>query len=233
MTEAGRHSWRFKLRTLGAVSAIVSGVLAAAAPSSAQDAGEGCGMTARVEIPALEDMSPEQRRIYDQALSHLGGPVGPRIALIGTPEVAARWSDLLTAVQKSALDRRLWELSILIVARHWGSQFEWYAHERPALERGISREAVEAIRLGQRPTTLLNDEQRVYDYATELLENHHVSDETYGHLRDLIGSKQLVELTVLMGHYSSVAMTLNAHCMPLPDGVEPPLPSLAQTGAGS
>jgi 4-carboxymuconolactone decarboxylase len=73
----------------------------------------------------------------------------------------------------------------------------------------------------------------VYDYATELLENHHVSDETYGRLRDVIGSRQLVELTVLMGHYSSVAMTLNAHCMPLPDGVEPPLPSLAQTGAGS
>lgn len=233
MTEAGRHSSRFKLRTFGSVSAIVFGLLAVAAPSSAQNAGEGCAMTARVELPALEDMSPEQRRIYDQALSHLGGPVGPRIALIGTPEVAARWSDLLTAVQQSALDRRLWELAILIVARHWGSQFEWYAHERPALERGISREAVEAIRHGRRPTTLLEDEQRVYDYATELLENHHVSHETYGRLRDLIGSKQLVELTVLMGHYSSVAMTLNAHCMPLPDGVEPPLPLLAQTGARS
>lgn len=206
-------------------AAVIVGVLASASPAAA-GVERDCPVTSRVQLPPLEAMTPVQRRIYDQAVAHLGGPVGPRIALIETPEVAARWSDLLTAVEQSELDRRFWELSILVVARHWRSQFEWYAHEGPAIERGISREAVEAIRLGQRPTTLQDDEQRVYDYATELLQNHHVSDETYGRLRDLIGSRQLVELTVLMGHYNSVAMTLNAHCVPLPDGVALPLPAI-------
>ena len=33
-----------------------------------------------------------------------------------------------------------------------------------------------------------------------------------------------VELTALVGYYTMVAMTLNCHDIPLPDGVPPPLP---------
>jgi 4-carboxymuconolactone decarboxylase len=33
----------------------------------------------------------------------------------------------------------------------------------------------------------------------------------------------VVELTALIGYYTMVAMTLNAHEIPLPSGVEPPL----------
>ena len=33
-----------------------------------------------------------------------------------------------------------------------------------------------------------------------------------------------VELTALIGYYTMVAMTLNCHDIPLPDGVPPPLP---------
>jgi len=36
-----------------------------------------------------------------------------------------------------------------------------------------------------------------------------------------------VELTALVGYYSMVAMTLNAHEIPLPAGAEPPLPRRA------
>ena len=34
----------------------------------------------------------------------------------------------------------------------------------------------------------------------------------------------VVELTALIGYYTMVAMTLNCHDIPLPDGVAPPLP---------
>jgi 4-carboxymuconolactone decarboxylase len=39
---------------------------------------------------------------------------------------------------------------------------------------------------------------------------------------DVIG---IVELTALTGYYSMVAMTLNAHGIPLPPGTVPPLPA--------
>jgi 4-carboxymuconolactone decarboxylase len=37
----------------------------------------------------------------------------------------------------------------------------------------------------------------------------------------------VVELTALIGYYTMVAMTLNAHEIPLPSGVAAPLPVLA------
>ena len=40
----------------------------------------------------------------------------------------------------------------------------------------------------------------------------------------MYGVEKAVELSALIGYYSMVAMTLNAHQIPLPDGVAPPLP---------
>ncbi len=178
----------------------------------------------RIELPAPCDMSPEQRAVYDQVMNFFGAPIGPRIALMITPDVAARWSDLLTALEKSTLSRRLWELTILFVAREWDSQFEWWAHEAPALRQGLSREVVEALRKGERPAFENADEAAVFQYLTELMRDHRVSDPTYDALKAQIGSRQVVELTVLAGHYSSVAMTLAAHDVQLPPGIDPPLP---------
>ena len=56
-----------------------------------------------------------------------------------------------------------------------------------------------------------------------LLDAHGIA---YDRARALVGSDALVDLTVLAGHYTSVAMTLAAHRMPLPPGAEALLPSL-------
>lgn len=182
----------------------------------------------RIDLPQPCDMSPEQKAVYDQSVKFFGAPIGPRIALMITPEVAARWSDLLAALEKSTLSRRLWELSILFVAREWDSQFEWWAHEGPALKQGLSPDVIEALRRGERPVFHNPDEAAVYQYLTELLRDHRVTDATYDAIKAEIGSKQVVELTVLAGHYTNVAMTLAAHDVQLPPGVVPPLPPLRQ-----
>ena len=50
-----------------------------------------------------------------------------------------------------------------------------------------------------------------------------VSAETHRRIVDRWGVVGVVELTALIGYYTMVAMTLNAHDIPLPDGVAPPL----------
>ena len=50
-----------------------------------------------------------------------------------------------------------------------------------------------------------------------------MSDATYERARKLFGEQKLVELTLLIGYYGMVSMTLLAHRMPLPKNVEPPL----------
>ena len=58
-------------------------------------------------------------------------------------------------------------------------------------------------------------------YASELNRYKSVSDATYADALSLLGARTVVELTALVGYYTMVAMTLNAHEIPLPEGVEP------------
>ena len=68
-------------------------------------------------------------------------------------------------------------------------------------------------------------------YAGELNRHNSVSDATYAQALERLGERTVVELTALVGYYTMVAMTLNAHEIPLPEGVEPafPLPQKAMS----
>ena len=57
----------------------------------------------------------------------------------------------------------------------------------------------------------------------ELTRDGHVQQATYDAVLRDWGAGGVVELTALIGYYTMVAMTLNAHEIPLPAGVEPPL----------
>jgi 4-carboxymuconolactone decarboxylase len=77
------------------------------------------------------------------------------------------------------------------------------------------------VRAGKRPAA--DDEALVvHDYAEELNRLKTASDDTYARALKLCGVVGMVELTALIGYYTMVAMTLNAHAIPLPDGARPP-----------
>jgi 4-carboxymuconolactone decarboxylase len=61
----------------------------------------------------------------------------------------------------------------------------------------------------------------IYDFAADLNRSNTVDETIYRRVLerwDVIG---VVELTALIGYYTMVAMTLNAHEIPLPDGATP------------
>ena len=64
----------------------------------------------------------------------------------------------------------------------------------------------------------------ILDYAEELNRRKTVGDVNYKRVLDRWQAVGVVELTALIGYYTMVAMTLNCHDIPLPDGVSPPLP---------
>ena len=115
------------------------------------------------------------------------------------------------------------ELAILVTSRAYSCQFEWFAHEKHAREAGLPDPVIEAIRVGRRPDPMLPDEAAVYDYALELLEKRGVSDDTHARATAAFGVPGVVELTALVGYYTLLAMTLNAHRIGPPGG-EAPLP---------
>ena len=172
-----------------------------------------------------EQMNPEQRRIYDDIVASRGtwlnGPYAPMLHQPRMAEPAQKLGEFLR--YNTSLSPHLSELAILVVARHWDCDFEWYQHAAIALRSGVSPEIVNAIRDNQRPGALREDESAVYEFSRSLLKQHRVPDEIYDSAKRLFGVVGVVELTGLIGYYTLIAFTLNAHEVPLPAGVTPPL----------
>ena len=118
---------------------------------------------------------------------------------------------------------RLTELAILVTARAWDAQLEWHIHESIAREKGVEAAIIEAIRAGRRPDGADAEALEIHDFVAELQAVKRVSQAVYDKVLARWGVNGVVELTALTGYYSMVAMTLNEHEFPIPDGAPEPL----------
>lgn len=173
------------------------------------------------------EMSDEQRKAYDGIVSGpRGGARGPFNALLRSPDLADRVQRVGEYVRfKSSLPGRLNELAILVVARYWTAQYEWYAHRRLALAAGLEQRITDELALGNRPAGMQDDEAVVYDFCTELNKDKSVTDATYKRAADMFGERGVIDLIGACGYYTMVSMVLNVDKHPLPEGAVP-LPKL-------
>ena len=182
----------------------------------------------RIPLVFEASMTDAQRRVYDAMMNgpRRSPPVGPLAAAMHRPDLAEAWSALGLVLRfNSSFPPRLREFVILLVGRHWDCQFEWFSHEAEARKAGLSAPTIETLRQGG-ITFAAPDEQAIHDYTMELLRHHRASDATYQAILTAYGIAGIVELTALIGYYSMVALTLNAHEIGVPEGAQPPLPSL-------
>lgn len=176
-----------------------------------------------------DEMTPQQRTMMEHLLAGPRGGTaeGPFNVLLRSPEMgdlAQQWGG--STRFGTTVPRRLYELAIIITARHWTSQFEWLAHRRGALQAGLNPAIADAIAVGKRPASMAPDEEAVYNFATELLDTKQVSDRTFDAAKRTLGERGVVELVNVMGWYGTVSMLLNVDRYPLPSGEKPPLQPL-------
>jgi 4-carboxymuconolactone decarboxylase len=174
-------------------------------------------------------MTPEQRRVYDAIVSGpRGAVVGPLRAALHRPELADKWQQLGELLRyRISLPPAVREIAILVTARRWNCQVEWFMHAIAAKQSGVPADVIEDIRQGRRPSGADEKALAVHDFSAELTVRGTVGQSIYDRIRRDWGDVGVVELTALIGYYTMVAMTLNAHEIPLPDGIEPPLPETA------
>jgi len=173
-----------------------------------------------------DQLTAEQKTMVNDLLS------GSRTSLGGPFNVLLRSPDMGNLAQKlgeyvrfrSSVPRRLNEMAILLTARWWSSQYEWYAHKTAALDAGLNASVIDDIQAGRRPGGMQSDEAVVYDFATELRDRRRVTDATFGRAVNLLGEKGVVDLVALMGYYDLVSMALNVDRYPLPGGAALPFP---------
>jgi 4-carboxymuconolactone decarboxylase len=153
---------------------------------------------------------------------------GPYNFLLRSPELAMRWRQLAEYIRfETSVPLRLNELAILIQARFWTAQFEWWAHYPLALRAGLPQSIVDDLKVGKRPSGMRLDEEAVYDFCVEMMRDHHVGDATFAKLTAQFTEQQITDLVAVTGFYATVSMILNTVEADIPTGEEPPLAPLS------
>jgi 4-carboxymuconolactone decarboxylase len=141
-----------------------------------------------------------------------------------SPTFAARAQHLGEfARYETTLGPRRSELAILVVARHWTSQYEWGIHAGEAARAGIPDEVIAAIAARQPPRLDDEAERLVFEFSSALVRSHGVPDDLYRATVAAIGEQATVELVGVLGYYTLVAMTLNTFEIAAPAGGQAPL----------
>lgn len=181
---------------------VFAGIMLVASPVLAQQ---------RLPTISPEQYTAEQKKAAEDFLAARKVPVfGPFEPMMHSPEVmsiARSTGDYLR--YHSAIGNTLSELVILVTAREWSQDYEWYVHQPIALKAGISKDIADAIADGRRPVAMSADEEIVYDFTVELQKNKRVSDATFNRAEQRFGKKGVVDMVAISGYYTSLAMQLN------------------------
>ncbi len=179
----------------------------------------------RIRAPVPSQLDAAQRRVYDDIVAGPRGEVvGPLGVWLRRPELADRAQRLGEyARYGTCLPPVLSELAILVVARTWGSEFEWLVHKPIALAAGVPADAVEAIRTGGTPALEDPAQSAVYDFCAALLGHHRVNDALYAGVVGALGEEGVIDLVGILGYYSLISMTINVFKVPVPEGEKPEL----------
>jgi 4-carboxymuconolactone decarboxylase len=173
-----------------------------------------------------QTLTAEQKTMVNDLLAGRRASLnGPFNALLRSPDMGNRAQKLGEYVRfGTSVPRRLNEMAILLTARWWSSEYEWYGHKTAALDAGLSAAVIDDIQAGRRPRGMQADERVIYDFSTELRERRRVSDDTFQAALNLLGEKGVIDLIGVMGYYDLVSMVLNVDRYPLPAGAQPAFP---------
>src|SRR3954469_17005612 len=153
----------------------------------------------------------------------------PYRAYIRNPDLAPKLSALSEYLRwNTSLSPRLSEMAILITAREWTAQYEWFAHYPLALKGGLDPKVADAIAAGKRPDNMKDDEAALYDLATALYRDRKVSDPIYKAALEKFGERGIMDIIGIIGYYDLVSIPLTPIRADPPNDSVKPLPVLGK-----
>lgn len=180
-------------------------------------------------IPS-DELTAQQRPLYDSIIGGRqtvvgslisltdedGALVGPFDPLLRTPAIGSAVSQLGLALRnEAALPRRVNEAAILTTAVRWEGRFEWFAHEAIVRNAGLLSDAdIAAIRDGHEPAD--PEIALAWRAANAALAARRLPEAMSEEVLARWGERGLVELCLLVGHYTNLALLMQAL------GIEPP-----------
>jgi 4-carboxymuconolactone decarboxylase len=177
----------------------------------------------RVAVLAEDALTPPQQALLDSIRS---GPRGGSINIRGPFAVflhAPAFGELAQQLggycrYNTAVSPRLSEFAILVTAKLWRAQYEWFAHVPQAERAGVKQKTINDLHKGRPPKSAPKDERAIYDFIHELYKTRRVSDKNFKRVSAILGEPATVEFVGILGYYVLISMILNVFRMPIPEG---------------
>ena len=167
------------------------------------------------EVP-IGDMSPEMKDAYDFTMKLRGVVPGPHKIWLANPTLSKTIVPTGYYYQKeSTLTKAEIEIVTNIINGQWRAAYGNYEHEQIGEKQGhLEPKKVEAIIAGL-PTSFTDPrEQSIYELASALANHRVVPTGLYKRCKELLGDAGIVDVTVLMGWFTMVSLTLMAFDVP-------------------
>ena len=178
--------------------------------------------------------SPRARGSLGQVLTRDDGSlVGPFDAWLRSPVLGALLERVGMALRtETAVPAAAREVAILVVARAWSAEFEWWAHRRAALNEGLPEAVIDAVAQRRPPPTENPAINAAHDVAMELVHKRALEAATLERAKAVLGERALVETVMAVGFYQLVSGTLESFHPPPPSGVDIEGPPSMEAHAG-
>ena len=161
-------------------------------------------------ITKKEELAPEQQKVYDAIAQSRGVVGGPWLALLHSPELAARTAHLGSYIRfESSLDHKVIEFTALVSARELECKHEWAAHITHGEKAGIPMETIRAVYQKKGAESFSSEDAQIVSFVREMIHSHRVNEATFQAIYGRFGEKGMVELTATIGYYAMLACTLN------------------------
>lgn len=131
-------------------------------------------------------------------------------------------------LQNPTIGHRARELMILRVAWRTGAQYEWVHHALLGPKYGVSADDIEAITRGERLDSWTSLESDLVAATDQMLDNYRIADETWQRLSEQLSEQELVEVPMVVGTYTALAMAFNSWDLQVESNVDAsniPIPS--------
>jgi 4-carboxymuconolactone decarboxylase len=186
-------------------------------------------------LPPLNEhrMPSEQRVALAKINAYFGAaPAGPFAVWAHQPGVAEGCFQMFLAHRyEEKLERRLFELAVVTVARNWSAGFIWARHAPAAMKLGFSADLIDSIRLGQKPAFTREDDCAAFELIHELTHERQTTQKTYEKAVAALGADRVLALVNAATFYAMASIATVAFETPLSErlGTSVQLPPLPDT----
>ena len=167
------------------------------------------------ELP-FDEMTAEQKQAYDFTQRLRGQVPGPHKIWLQNPKLNEVVVPVGAYYQgQSSLTKAEIEIATNLINGRWLAAYSNYEHEKIGVEAGgLAPGQVQALIAGL-PTSFEDPRQQVvYEVAATLITPRVLPMGVYRRAVDLLGDAGLTDLTMLLGYFTGVSMTLMAYDVP-------------------